>query len=112
MRIQNVENRHGELIAACIFRVVLLSFVFAFRVSTPREVTVREVIATDRGPKAIGPYYESVGLDGLRIGANSFRPAVGGDHFSHGHLSWSRNSKSENETQKNHPKDTEIGRAS
>src|SRR5437899_9649938 len=49
---------------------------------------------------------ESVGLDGLRIGANSFRPAVGGDHFSHGHLSWSRNSKSENETRKNHPKDT------
>src|SRR3989442_7612176 len=98
MRIQNVENRHGELIAACIFRVVLLSFVFAFRVSTPREVTVREVIATDRGPKAIGPYSQAVKANGFIIGANSFRPAVGGDHFSHGHLSWSRNSQRDRES--------------
>src|SRR3989442_2999854 len=51
--------------AACIFRVVLLSFVFAFRVSTPRAVTVREVIATDRGPKAIGPYSQAVKANGF-----------------------------------------------
>src|SRR5438128_9903101 len=51
--------------AACIFRVILPSFVFAFRISTTREVTVREVIATDRGPKAIGPYSQAVKANGF-----------------------------------------------
>lgn len=57
-------RRQVAVLPLLLARFLRVSF-FAFEFRLQREVTVREVIATDRGPKAIGPYSQAVKANGF-----------------------------------------------